>query len=245
MRRLSRTAAIPLLAALAAFAVVTTTGSTAATAAGKGSGGSQTITVTAIGKAAGAPDTATISLGVESRGTTAAEAMAQNAERTQSVINGMQFVGVAKRDIQTSGISLYPTFDKNGRIDGYTVSTRMTAKTHDIAKAGVVIDAAAKLAGDDIRIENISLSIEDTGPVVRTARSRAVHAARDHAGQLARAAKVKVGSVHSIVELSNNAQYYPIRNLAALDESAARSEIPVEAGTQELEIRVKVVYTIG
>ena len=202
----------------------------------------RTISVAATGTATGVPDTATISLGVDSQAGTAAEALNRNAQRTQGVVNGMQFVGVKQRDIQTSNISLFPTFDQQGHITGYSVSTRMTVKTHAIANAGKVIDAAAGLAGDDIRVDSISLSIEDTGPVVRNARRRAVTAAHQHADQLARAAGVRLGSVRTIVEASNTAPVYAqASNLRALADSAS---IPVEAGTQELEIRVKVVYEI-
>ena len=203
----------------------------------------RTITVAATGTAAGVPDTATISLGVDSQAAGAAEALSRNSEKTKGVIDAMLFVGVVKRDIQTSNISLFPTFDQKGHITGYSVSTRMTAKTHDITKAGTVIDAAAKLAGDDIRVDSISLSIEDTGPVVRNARRRAVAAAHEHAGQLAHAARVRLGSARTIVEETNNAPVFAqLSRQRASNDSAS---IPVEAGTQELEIRVKVVYEIA
>ncbi len=202
----------------------------------------RTISVAATGTAAGVPDTATISLGVDSQAASAAGALSRNAQRTQGVINAMQYVGVKKRDIQTSNISLFPTFDQKGHITGYSVSTRMTAKTHDIANAGKVIDAAAGLAGDDIRVDSISLSIEDTGPVVRDARRRAVNGAHEHARQLARAAQVRLGSVRTIVEESNPAPVYA--QASALRAAADSASIPVEAGTQELEIRVKIVYEI-
>lgn len=203
----------------------------------------RTITVAATGTAAGVPDTATISLGVDSQAASAAEALSRNSEKTKGVIDAMLFVGVVKRDIQTSNISLFPTFDQKGHITGYSVSTRMTAKTHDITKAGTVIDAAAKLAGDDIRVDSISLSIEDTGPVVRNARRRAVAAAHEHAGQLAHAARVRLGSARTIIEESNNAPVF--EQSSRQRASSGSASIPVEAGTQELEIRVKVVYEIA
>lgn len=204
----------------------------------------RTITGTATGTATGVPDTATISLGADSRASSATEALAKNADRVDGVTRAMLFVGVKHEDIQTSNVSVFPTFDDHGRITGYSVSTRMTAKTHDVPNAGKVIDAAAKLGGDDLRVDAINLSIEDTGPVVRAARRRAVEAAHDQASQLAHAAKVGLGRVRTIVEQPRPAAF-PIARLSAGDISEQKSAIPISAGTQDLTIDVKVVYDVG
>ncbi|MBK5288823.1 MAG: SIMPL domain-containing protein [Acidimicrobiia bacterium] len=203
----------------------------------------RTITGTATGAATGIPDTATISLGAESRGATATEALAANAKSVQGVIDAMQFVGVKKSEIQTSNVSLFPTFDQKGRITGYTVSTRMSAKSHDIPNAGKIIDAAAQLAGDDLRVDNVALSIEDTGPVVQAARRRAVRAAHDQASELARAAGVRLGPVRTIVEPRGSTP--AVHALQADAAFSTRQAIPISAGTQDLEITVKVIYGIA
>jgi len=152
-------------------------------------------------------------------------------------------VGVQEKDIQTTNISVFPTFDDRGHITGYTVSTRMTAKTHDVPNAGKVIDAAATLGGNDLRVDSINLTIEDTGPVVRAARKRAVENAHDQATQLAGAAHVKLGSVRTIVEEQNPVAQYPMQ-ASTFDAASAKAGIPVSAGTQDLQIHVKVVYEI-
>ena len=203
----------------------------------------RTITGVATGTASGVPDTAAIGLGVDSRGASATEALANNAKRAEGVIAAMRFVGVPENDIQTTNIAVYPTFDNKGRITGYTVSTRMTAKTHDVPGAGKVIDAAAKLGGDDLRVDSINLSIEDTGPVVRAARRRAVSTAHAQAAQLASAAHVKLGAVRTIEERHDPLPSgMPLAFAADIAKSA--SAIPVSAGTQDLQIQVKVTYEI-
>lgn len=211
-------------------------------AAADSSDAARRVTTTAAGEATGVPDTATVTLGVDSRGATATEALEVNATRTQRVIEGMQFVGVARRDIQTSGVNLYPSFDRDGRIDGYTVSTRMTATTRDVTKAGSVIDAAARLAGDDIRVDGVALSIDDTSRLVSTARRRAVRLARRQADELARAADAEIGQVHTIVE-HVDATPTVFEGFAA-DRAEAGTTIPIEAGTQDLTVRVKVTYAL-
>lgn len=232
--------ALPVVGSMAALLVFT--GCSPATADAASDRPVRTITGSSTGTAAGVPDTAIIRLGADSRGASATEALAKNAQRVEGVTNALKFVGVPERDIQTSNISMYPTFDKFGHITGYTVSTRMTAKTHDVPNAGKVIDAAAKLGGDDLRVDSIELSIEDTGPVVRQARTRAVTAAHDQAAQLAAAAHVRLGAVRTIVEERDPV---PTGVFSQARLAADAATIPVSAGTQDMQIHVKVVYEIG
>jgi uncharacterized protein YggE len=202
----------------------------------------RTITGTATGKVEGVPDTLTVTLGVESRGESAQAALAQNAERATRVIAALKAAGVATEDLQTSQLSLNPTFDRQGRINGYSVSNMVTAKTHDVVNGGKVVDAAAAQAGDDIRVQGVSLSIEDTGKLVAAARADAVERARTQARQLAKAADVALGPVEKIIERRPDA-FNPTLGFAADAQSAAKS--PIEAGTQELTVDVTVVFAIG
>ncbi|MGZ6965305.1 MAG: SIMPL domain-containing protein, partial [Acidimicrobiia bacterium] len=107
----------------------------------------RTITGTATGKVEGVPDTLTVTLGVESQAPSAQAALAQNADRSTRVIASLKASGVAPKDLQTTQLSLNPTFDQRGRITGYAVSNLVTAKVHDVVNAGKVVDAAAAQAG--------------------------------------------------------------------------------------------------
>ena len=102
--------------------------------------------------------------------------------------------GVSKDDVQTSGLSVYPEFDGDGeKIIGYTSSNSLTVTTHDLDGAGRIIDAAAGAVGDDIRIDGVWFSIEDTGELVKQARADAVRKAGEQAQQLAGAAGIGLG----------------------------------------------------
>jgi uncharacterized protein YggE len=149
--------------------------------------------------------------------------------------------GVEASDVKTTQLNVFPTFDNRSRITGYHVSNAVTARLHDIPKAGAVIDAAAGQAGDDIRVQGITLSIEDTGRLMASARADAVRKARAQAGQLARAAGVRLAAVRRITEARpGRASVFP----TALDVNAARST-PIEPGAQELAVDVTVVYEIS
>lgn len=202
----------------------------------------RTITGTATGKIEGVPDTLTVTLGVESRAGTAQAALARNADRATKVIEALKAAGVAPTDLQTAQLSLSPTFGKQFQITGYSVSNVVTAKVHDVLNAGKIVDAAAAQAGDDIRVQGVALSIEDTGKLVAAARADAVVRARQQARQLARAADVKLGTVQKITERRADHAMPFERQLSAGD--AVKSPTPIEPGTQELSVDVTVVFGI-
>lgn len=203
----------------------------------------RTITGTATGKIEGVPDTLTITLGVESRAGSAQEAMAQNADRATKVNEALKASGVAPKDLQTTQFSLNPTYDKYFRINGYSVSNVVTAKVHDVLNAGKVVDAAVAQAGNDIRVQGVTLSIEDTGSLVAAARVDAVTRARGQARQLARGAGVRLGDVLKITERRPDSfATFSVRQQLSADGAALSA--PIEPGSQELSVDVAVVFAI-
>jgi len=203
----------------------------------------RTITVQATGRVKGKPDTMTISIGVQSRGDTAQAALNQNSDRATKVVGSLKAAGISSDDIQTSQLSVNPTFDNNGNhITGYEVSNMVTAKLHQIDGAGKVIDAAANQAGDDIRVNGVQFSIEDTGKLVSAARADAVKQAQQQANEFAKAAGVSVGAVQQISETASPAPM-PLQYTGAA--GAAKSVAPVESGTQELTVQITAVYAIA
>ena len=203
----------------------------------------RTITGTATGKIEGVPDTLTITLGVESHAGSAQEAMAQNADRANKVIMALVASGLTEKDLQTTQLSLSPTYDKYSRINGYSVSSVVTAKVHDVRNGGKFVDAAVAQAGNDIRVQGITLSIEDTGKLVAAARADAVKRARAQAVQLARGADVRLGEVEKITERRPDS--FGMFNVQSLRSDATALSAPIEPGTQELSVDVTVVFAIG
>jgi uncharacterized protein len=203
----------------------------------------RTITGTATGTIEGVPDTLTITLGVESRAGSAQEALTQNADRARRAIEALKAAGVDPKDLQTTQLSLNPMYDKRGTINGYSVSNVVTAKVHDVLNGGKVVDAAAAQAGDDLRVQGVVLSIEDTGRLVAGARADAVQRARAQARQLARAADVRIGDVLKITERRPDALTGLSYQHLAFDGAAAAAP-PIEPGTQELTVDVTVVFAI-
>ncbi|MDN5750328.1 MAG: SIMPL domain-containing protein, partial [Pseudonocardia sp.] len=149
--------------------------------------------------------------------------------------------GVADEDIQTSRLSISPTYGDSGRITGYEVHNQVTATLRDISAAGALIDAAVEAAGDAVRVQHIAFSLADDGELRARARAEAVRQARTQAEQLAEAAGTGLGPVLSITEVSAGP---PIPFAAEDVRAPSVASVPIEAGTQEVAVTVEVAYAI-
>jgi uncharacterized protein YggE len=223
-----------LLTAVAAALVVLLP----ATAAGAASR-NRTITVTGVGEVRGTPDVADLFIGVSGRGATAADALGTVSDRAQKVLGVLRDAGVADEDVQTNGLSIQPVSDEQNHITGYEATNTVSARIRDLSKAGAVVDAAAAKAGDNIRLQGISFSIDDDSKLLAAARAKATKRARGQAEQLASGAGVEVGDVQSISEASSSS---PIPYAAS--DAAKAAETPIQPGSQVLSVSAAVVFSI-
>jgi len=200
------------------------------------------ITAQATGTISGTPDVVTIVIGVQTQSASAQTALDDNNKRAADVI-GVKESGVAPADLQTSQLSISPSYDEKGQqITGYQVTNMVTARLRDISTAGAVIDAAGKTAGDAVRVQQLSFSIDDDSAVRAQARADGVKRAQAQAKQMADAAGVELGPIRSITETpAGTPTIYPA--MAAGDTAAA--PVPIEPGSQELSVVVQVVYAIA
>ncbi len=196
------------------------------------------ITVTGSGKVEAAPDKAALELGVETQSPSAKAALAENAERLRRVIDALRKAGVAKDDLQTSNVSLWPQRDSDGMaITGYTAQNTVSVELA-VEKAGAAIDQAVG-AGANVA-SGPSLSVGDREELYRDALAKAVDAARAKANAIADAAGLKVGRVTAVVEQSAEYEPSPMPYAAMARDSVAST--PVEPGKQTIEASVTVTF---
>ncbi len=232
-QRLLIVPATVLAASLAVVGLLSTAPAGAATRA-------RTITVTGVGEVRGRPDVADLSIGVSGRGATAAGALGTVSGRAEKVLGVLRDAGIADDDIQTNDLSIQPVFDGQDRVAGYQASNTVTARIRDLSKAGATVDAATATAGDTIRLQGITFSIDDDSKLLATARTKATERARAQAEQLASGAGVEVGDVVSISEATSTS---PV-TFSTGDAAAKAAETPVQPGSQTLSVSATVAFTI-
>lgn len=205
----------------------------------------RTITVTGQGSALAAPDMAIISIGVQTQGDTAAAALRQNSTEMAATIKKLKSLGIADRDLQTSGLSVNPryNYDKNRsnpEIVGFNASNMITVRLRDLDKAGRVIDQAVQSGANSLG--GISFTFADPQPLQEKARKDAVAKARANAELLTEAAGVDLGPVLTIQDGYVSAP--SPRPMAARMESADMA-VPIQAGEAAVTATVSIVYQIN
>jgi uncharacterized protein YggE len=213
---------------------------TAASSTGAASG--PTINVAGHGKVEGTPDVMTVTIGVQTTDPSAQAALQRNNDRAGALISALKQHGVAAKDIQTVDLNVSPNFDKNFHVTGYSASNTVSAKLRDLSKAGLVIDAAAVTAGQDVRLQGVSFSIDNTSALVAKARADAIKDALAQGKQLAAAAGVKLGAIHTIDDTGTQ---LPQPQYLASGDARASAGVPIAPGSQQLSVDVTVVFDIS
>jgi uncharacterized protein len=211
-------------------------------AAGGTDSATRTITVSGHGTVTVVPDTAELMAGVQSHAATATEALETVGTKSQALIDTLKASGVAEEDIQTSGLSLSPTFGNDGQqITGYQASTNVTATINDVTKVGDVVDALKGLVGEQLTLQGVSFSYTDPEAVMADARTAAIANAKVRAEQYAKAAGAELGDVLRIVEGSVPTPVV-FQEMSGAAAPTADSKVAVALGTQDLAADVSVVF---
>jgi len=198
------------------------------------------IVTTSVGEVRVSPDRATISLGVQSRATTAAEAAVQNSRKQRAVIDAIKAKGIPPEQITTSNFSVIPEtrYDREGqaapKTTSYLVVNTVTAEIRKIDQVGPVIDVA--LAAGANQVNSLTFGVTAADSVRRVALAAAVAKSRADADVMARAAG---GSVGSLLEITAMESYSPPMPMAySMAKSEANQGVPVEPGQESIRATI-------
>ena len=206
-----------------------------------------TISVSGTGRVVITPDIADLRLGVTVTKNTVKAAREANAAAMTKVIAALKALGIADKDIQTSGLSLQPVYDYSSnanppKLTGYMLTNGVAVTVRDLDKIGDAVDDA--LTAGATSLDGVSFRVEDPSRAEEQARKAAMTTARAHADTLAASAGVRISGVASISETSGPTPfpiYWGAERAAALQADAST---PVEVGTNEVTVTVSVVYVI-
>jgi uncharacterized protein YggE len=190
------------------------------------------------------PDIVTVSAGVSTQARTAVEAMRLNAAEMTKVIDRIKALGIAERDIQTTGISLGAMYDYNQQTQrqvfrGYQASNRVSVKLRQIDRTGEVLDALVASGATDLN--GPDWSIDDDTAARAQARRKAMETARAQALEYARGAGYADIRLLEVSETIASQPPMPfLRQIRA--EAAAVQSTPVQPGMVQTGVTVRVTY---
>ncbi len=207
----------------------------------------RTLSVSGNGQAYLAPDVAYIYIGVHTEKLTAAEAVAENTEQTQKLIQAIRDFGIEEKDIRTTNFSIWPMdrFDPaTGAPSGekiYAVDNTVYVTIRDLEKLGDLLDTAVQAGANTVN--SVQFDVEKKDEALKQARIDALKNAETQAKELAEAAGLSLGEVQSINFVDNQ---YPIFDGkggggGVASEAAA---VPIQPGQLTFTVTVNITYEI-
>jgi uncharacterized protein YggE len=210
-----------------------------------------TVTVASTAAVGSTPDEATVSFTIQTDDPDSAAAYAKNQTDANAVIRALEADGVAKKDIKTTDVHLYPhTINRNTPAEQtvYTSSETLTAIVHTLDKVGTTISHAVSAGAD--RVQGVTFGVSDSGLAREKALASAVAGAREKADTLAQAAHSNVTGVIRIQEGAVQTYGDQLRNLSygstlAAATPAAFDQAIVPPHEIKTQVTVTVVWAIS
>jgi uncharacterized protein len=213
-----------------------------------------TLQINAEAKINQAPDIAYITAGVTEERATASEAMTAQSASMNGVFSALQKAGIAAKDMQTSGLSLYPRYDylevkqRDGttrgeqKLAGYVATNNVTARVRNLDTLGATIDSLVKAGGNTF--SGVSFAIEDDKEIKNQARTQAMKDAIAKAEMYAAASGMRVAR---IVTISEGYEYSPqpvMMQRAEMAMDAGNAPTPVAGGEVGVTASVSVLFEL-
>ncbi|HTH28620.1 MAG TPA: SIMPL domain-containing protein [Sphingobium sp.] len=193
------------------------------------------------------PDMATVGTGVQTRALSAREAMRLNAQAMDRLIAAILKSGIARKDIQTSGISLSPQYDYSNRAGsqgprfiGYEASNQLTVKLREITTVGDIIDAMVTAGATNIN--GPSFGIADPAPLLQQAREKAIRSGNARAQFYAAQTGHRSARLVSISETGQFGPPVPMPMMRAQAAEAASTK--VEPGQLSTSVTLSFQYVL-
>jgi len=205
------------------------------------------LNASGIGEVLVTPDIARIYIGVYSEGKKASDALNENSQKTEAVMEVIREQGVSEDDIQTSGINVYPRtdYDMNGSVTGTTfvVNNSLHVTVRDLSKLSDLLDAVVKSGANNIN--GIQFDLADRSGAVAEAQKLAVANARTQAEALAEAAGVELGKILNLGVSSYNHPAPVVYDAMGMGGLAMeRAAVPISEGQLSISVTANITFEI-
>jgi len=236
--------ALPVLAILIASLTLSACGPT--TVVANALPPQRLLNVTGSGSVYLQPDVAYINIGVHTELATAADAVAENSDQTQKVIDALKSFGVKDIDIRTAYFSIYPSVQYDSQTNErlgtyYVVDNSVYVTVREIEKLGDLLDATLSAGANSVN--SIQFDAEDKSEAIKEARDAAVKDAEQQAQELAAAAGISLGSLQRIDFFST----VPPEVFGGYGKGGGGAEaaaVPIQTGQLTIAATVSVSYEV-
>ena len=206
------------------------------------------LTVTGSGSATGAPDLALVRLGVQTSDEDVLAAFTRSNAVTARIIEALLALGVERKDIQTSGLSLHqdrpydPYSDVEDGVIVYWAQNSLSVALRDISLVGEALGASVQAGANSI--DGLSYGITDPTALENSARELAVADARNRAEHLAALTGTQLGRVLNIEESSYQPRARTELRAVAMMAESLDGGASVEEGQLSVQVELRITWEL-
>jgi|AntAceMinimDraft_16_1070373.scaffolds.fasta_scaffold30520_2 uncharacterized protein YggE len=216
-----------------------------------------TITVTGTGEVYTQPDLAIITLSVKSEARTVIEAMTENTEKMNAVIDLIKAKNVDSKDLKTVSFNIYPRYEwqkeeveifpntESKRVlVGYEITQSLQVKIRNLNKIGEIIQTAT-VAGIN-QVGALQFTIDNQDEFKKQAREEAIKEAKEKAKELSSQLGVKLLKITDFSEGGNIPR--PLYYDTAFKEASGADSTPtpqIETGENKIQVSVSITFEIN
>ena len=189
------------------------------------------------------PDLAIISAGLDAQAATASAAQQGLAAKAAKLIARIKQLGVADKDLSTSGYWVGPNYEPNGQtISSYRAAEQLSVKWHNVDTVGATLDTIVQQGGATSL--SVSFGLANPKAAQAEARALAIADAKSKAQAMASAAGVQLGAVIRVTDTASSYQPpYPFSYAAGAAADKSVTQVPL--GQLDVQVTVEVDYAIA
>jgi uncharacterized protein YggE len=215
---------------------------------GHGTKSAQGVTVQATGTVKVVPDGVSFNFAVSVLAQSSESAMSDASATAELVRAALEAAGVAKEDIATQNVSVYPEYLSSSTgtqtLSGYRAQQVFTVTLRDTAKAGEVVDAVVAAGGNSLQVYGVTPTLLDTDAAVAQAREVAMKSAKEKAKDYAGLVDEDLGSVVYVTEVSSPSSSFPLMVGDSATSTSPMAKTEINLGTQDVSVTVEVRWSL-
>ena len=214
------------------------------------------ISVSGVGEAVSVPDVATFSFTVSIDALTVSDAQGQVTEKMDSILSGLEALGIEEKDIKTTDYSVWPKYTFEPTIclstfcppsrqvpDGYTASHHISVKVRKTGEAGKALALVGEKGATGL--SSISFTVDDPDKIIDEARTEAIKDAKDKAKRLSKELGVRLVRVVSFYDNTGGGPIpYYAEGLSGDIVKSSSLAPTIPTGENKVTVNVTMVYEI-
>lgn len=214
-----------------------------------GGSSAQGVTVQATGTVKVVPDGVSFNFAVSVLAQSSESAMSEASATAEKVRAALEAAGVAKVDIATQNVSVYPEYLSSATgtqtLSGYRAQQMFIVTLRDTAKAGEAVDAVIAAGGNSLQVYGVTPTLLDTEAAVAQAREAAIKSAKAKAKDYASLIDSGLGSVVYLNEIASPSSPVPMLAGDSVTASTPMEKTVINLGTQEVSVSVEVRWSLN